>query len=165
MSTSPQLSEEQLQNLPLEELEALVFQRASELQLAMEGSDMATEEELMGAAPAPAGAEAAPSPAAPMVNPDLVLAATSVLVSAGLLPEVTDQLTPEVVAALQSLVDKIRPGLYDLSVPEELMEVLNGLANGTIGLDIGGDAAAAAGPAGGGPAGPAGAGGPAGPAI
>ena len=164
MSTSPQLSEEQLQNLPLEELEALVFQRASELQQAMQGSDMPLEESPMGAGPMPAEGAAPAGAGLPPVNPELVLAATSVLVSAGLLAEATDQLTPEVVAALQSLVDKIRPGLYDLSVPEELMEVLNGLANGTIGLDVGADAAAAAG--GPGPAGPAGGpAGPAGPAI
>ena len=121
---------------------------------------MPAPEELVEGAPAPAPAEGAPVAGAPAgaalppVDPELVLAATSVLVAAGLLGEVTDQLTPEVVAALQSLVDKIRPGLYDLSVPEELMEVLNGLANGTIGLDVAGDAEAAAAAGAGGPAGP-----------
>ena len=131
--------------------------------MAMGGSEMANPELPMEEGMAPEGAmpmaEGAPAEggmgAMPTVDPALVMAASSVLVAAGLLGEATEQLTPEVIAAMQSLVDKIRPGLYDLSVPEELMEVMNGLANGTIGLDIAGDAAAA-GPGPGGPGGPAG---------
>tara|TARA_R110000765_G_scaffold348643_1_gene438763 strand:- start:1614 stop:2015 length:402 start_codon:yes stop_codon:yes gene_type:complete len=125
----------------------------------MGGGDMPTPEEM--GTPEGMGAPTEGMGQAPEMgvgpSPDVIMAATSILVAAGLIPQATDQLTPEVVAAFQMLVDKIRPGLYDLSSPDELLEVLNGLANGTIGLDVAGDAAALGGdPAAGGPAGPAG---------
>jgi len=147
-----QLTEEQIRNLPLEDLEALVMQRTSELAAMTEN-----DPELEGIM-SPANASSGPEP----VNPDAVMAATAVLVQAGLLQTPTAEVTPEVIAALQSFVDKLRPGLYDLSIPQDLSEVIDGIANGTIGLELpaptGPDAAAA-----GIPAGPdAGAGGPTG---
>ena len=115
------MSEEQLQNLPLEELEALVFQRASEL-----GG-------MMGEAtvPAPVGG-AMESAAIAGASEDLVFAATSALVEAGLLDSAVREITPEVLVALEAFISEIRPGLYDLSNEADLLEVLNGIANGTI---------------------------------
>ena len=136
-----QLTEDQIRNLPLEDLEALVMQRTSEL-AAMTENDPQLEGMM-----SPPNASSGPEP----VNPEALMAATAVLVQAGIMQTPTAELTPEVVAALQSFVDKLRPGLYDLSIPQDLSEVIDGIANGTIGLEPpapGPDAAAAAGPAG-----------------
>tara|TARA_R110000824_G_scaffold301762_2_gene489727 strand:+ start:296 stop:754 length:459 start_codon:yes stop_codon:yes gene_type:complete len=105
----------------LEELEALVFQRASEL-----GGMMGEETAL---APAEGGMEPAAMGA---VSEDLIFTATSALVEAGLLDSAVREITPEVLVALEAFVSEIRPGLYDLSNEADLLEVLNGIANGTI---------------------------------
>lgn len=135
-----QLTEDQIKNLPLEELEALVMQRTSEL-AAMTG----------GMSPLLEGGEmSAPTPEGGMqpIDPDALMAATSVLVEAGLLGSPTAELSPEIIAALQSFIDKLRPGLYDLSIPQDLSEVIDGIANGTIGIESAGAAPAGAAPAG-----------------
>ena len=121
------MSEEQLQNLPLEELEALVFQRASELGGMMgEGDMLEAMQEGVTLSESP-GADAAPE-----VPEDLVFAVTSVLVEAGLLDSAVRAITPEVMVALEAFISGIRPGLYDLSNEADLLEALNGIANGTI---------------------------------
>ena len=126
-----QLTEDQIRNLPLEDLEALVMQRSSELATMTGGMDPMQGEM---SAPTPEGGSQP-------IEPDALMAATAVLVEAGLLPSPTSDLTPEIIAALQSFVDKLRPGLYDLSIPQDLSEVIDGIANGTIGLEPAGPAA------------------------
>lgn len=144
-SSLSQLTEDQLRNLPLEDLEALVMQETQEL-AALQSSFDPMEDPMSPATPS---AGAAP------VNPNSVVAATAVLVEAGILPSPTSELTPEIISAFQSFVDKVRPGLYDLSIPQDLTEVIDGIANGTIGLEPTGPVGPA-GPAPAGPAGPAG---------
>lgn len=70
-------------------------------------------------------------PQAP-VTPDLIMGATGKLVAAGRLPQATDTLTPEVIQALTEVANEAAPGLYDLSNPQDLAEVIHDAALGTI---------------------------------
>ena len=141
-------SQDQLMNMPLEQLEQLVLGKAKALGQAQ------------SAAPAP-GQMAAPAPAQGgdlsnegMISPDLVMAATTALSQLGLPVQPSNQLSPDVVQALQAAMDKVAPGLYNLSNPDDLEDVLNGIATGELLSDL-----AAGNPAGGAPGGPAGPGG------
>ena len=57
---------------------------------------------------------------------------TSVLVEAGLLAEISIELSPSLISELQSIADQIDPGLYDLSQPDQLEEFIDGINSGTI---------------------------------
>lgn len=97
----------------------------------------------MPAAPAPAAAAPSPQGAAPQAPPDLVLQVTGHLVDAGLLGSPSDTLTPEVMQALQFLLDQA--GIpVDLNNPDQLLEFLNVVVAGA---NIGPDQLGAAGPA------------------
>ena len=108
-----QLTEEQLMNLPLEDLEALVMDRSSQLAAMGAPMDPLQGQGAMSPSDVPGGG------AVPL-NPQTVMAATAVLVEAGFLSEATSELSPQVLSALQSFVDKLRPGLYDLSSQQDL---------------------------------------------
>ena len=89
------------------------------------------------------GAEAAPADA-PMsadgmlgtVEPDAVQQATARMVSMGLLPAATSDITPDILMAFQLIIDAIDPGLYDLQQPEQLKEFIDGVNSGAIDLAI-----------------------------
>lgn len=162
--------------LPLDQLEAMILDQAGQVNAAYSGVPVG------GAAPpappmqAPMQAPMLPTPGdlAMGISPDLVMAATAALTGAGLLPQATDTLTPEIVAALQAAADAQAPGLYDLANnPQDLHEFLVGVANGTINpappaprghsVPVFGPGGPAPGGLGGGPVGPGGPAGPVGP--
>ena len=64
--------------------------------------------------------------------PEIIQQATARLVAEGIFTEATNVVTPELIASLQVVIDMVEPGLYDLTQPEQLMELLNGIIAGTI---------------------------------
>jgi len=101
-------------------------------------------------APAPAAEPMAAAPAAPateapaqitgdmmmMIEPETLQQATAKMVAMGLLDVATDQLTPELLAAFQIVIDAIDPGLFNLQQPEQLKEFIDGVNSGAIDLAI-----------------------------
>tara|TARA_Y100000034_G_C6783257_1_gene350238 strand:- start:372 stop:911 length:540 start_codon:yes stop_codon:yes gene_type:complete len=67
-----------------------------------------------------------------MVSPDLITVATTALVEAGFLDVASSEMTPELVQVLQQVADQIAPGVYNMNNDADLMEFVNGIANGTI---------------------------------
>lgn len=100
----------------------------------------------------------ASEPTAPMAlaDPALVEEATQKMVEAGMLERITGQITPEVERILRDTADAAIPEMLDLSNEQDLEQLLQGVANGTIplpdpgadlqpapgGLDLGGLGAA-----------------------
>tara|TARA_R100001443_G_scaffold8698_1_gene18127 strand:+ start:19053 stop:19652 length:600 start_codon:yes stop_codon:yes gene_type:complete len=119
------------------------------------------------AAPAPMEAAAPampPQPAPPAMDefgmgltPEMIQQATAKLVEAGMFEMTTSEMSNELIGDLQVIADLLFPGLYVLSQPDQLMEFLNGIINGTIELRIPAGAAGAAGATGASPVGAAGA--------
>jgi hypothetical protein len=105
------MGQEGLSQLPLDELREMVGTMAG-------GGSMPP-----GAIPVEGMAE----PQAPLasVPPGLVEAATSRLVEMGLLAQPTQEITPEVLDAIQQAADALFPGLLDATNPNELMEAIN----------------------------------------
>tara|TARA_R110000824_G_scaffold199734_6_gene383709 strand:+ start:1677 stop:2243 length:567 start_codon:yes stop_codon:yes gene_type:complete len=127
-----------LQQIPLEELERMIMDRAGALEQVMaqsaRGDVMPAEPEMEMA-----GSEMAPEGAMPdggEINPGAVKAASAMLVEAGLLEEITDTLTPEVLNVLTMLAEQEAPGLYDIQNVAHLMELINGIRTGLIPLSI-----------------------------
>ena len=83
-----------------------------------------------GPVPVPGGG---PGPA-PQAPPDLVQQATTILAQSGLLPGPTSELTRDLLAVLQQIAETDAPGLYDLSNPADVLELLKAIVNGTIQL-------------------------------
>jgi|TARA_R100001443_G_scaffold11661_2_gene21227 hypothetical protein len=132
---------EEIQNMPLEQLEQLIIQEAGRVQ------------QLMGAEGG-AGAEMPPEPAPPMDMPapgmeavapymdtgvpldmlsaDIIQQATTALVEGGYLDLASSEMTPELIQVLQAVAERVAPGIYDMSNDADLMEFVNGIANGTI---------------------------------
>lgn len=121
--------------------------RLQELAALMDGQDVPTGAPTaipgtgMAAPPAPMGAPEmalppalATPPEMPQVGvtPDIIKGATAKLVAVGRLDQATADLTPPVVAALQEVADEAAPGLYDLSNPQDLAEVIRDAALGTL---------------------------------
>ena len=150
-----------LDNLSLEELEKIMTSQQDELakldaELAfieqME-TKMNEEKEMNAPAADPAAAPAA-APAAPVMpmdefgmgmTPEKIQQATAKLVEAGMFDMTTGEMTPDLVAALQSVANLLSPGLYDLSQPDQIEEFINGINDGTIALTPAAPAAPAAG--------------------
>lgn len=140
---------EQLASMPIEELEALVMQESENLsnllasgsaetlpaEPPMEGLPPMPEEptELIEEAPV---MDAAPAmnPEVPldMLSPDIIQAATAALVEAGFLDQATNKMSPDLIQVLQSVADIQSPGIYNLNNDADLMEFVNGIANGII---------------------------------
>lgn len=138
MEPSPQ---KQLEQMSDAELAAELDRALAELQGAIGGQGQAMEAAPQAAPMAPAP-QAAP-PAAPSgemmlgsVPPEQVQQATAKMVAMGLLNEATTEITPELIMALQVIIDAIDPGLYNLQQPEQLKEFINGVNSGAIDLAI-----------------------------
>lgn len=138
MEPSPQ---KQLEQMSDAELAAELDRALAELQGAIGGQEQAMEAAPQAAPMAPAP-QAAP-PAAPSgemmlgsVPPEQVQQATAKMVAMGLLNEATTEITPELIMALQVIIDAIDPGLYNLQQPEQLKEFINGVNSGAIDLAI-----------------------------
>ena len=106
---------------------------------------MNEEKEMNAPAADPAAAPAA-APAAPVMpmdefgmgmTPEKIQQATAKLVEAGMFDMTTGEMTPDLVAALQSVANLLSPGLYDLSQPDQIEEFINGINDGTIALTPG----------------------------
>ena len=163
-------SPEELAQMPLEELEALVMQESQKLTdlLATGGPEtlpamppeegmaeqpMMPEEELMMEEEIPEmTASPIMDPEVPldMLSPDIIQSATTALVEAGFLDQATNAMSPDLIAVLQGVADLLSPGIYNLNTDADLMEFVNGISNGTIPLAGAGstsaDAGAGAGP-------------------
>ena len=147
-ASSPDPSEQDLLNMPMEQLQKMVFDRAADLTSASKGKPAggpsggpAAPPPVGPPPPAPAPGKPPPPAAAgapvPAVDTELVKEATGKLAAAGLLTESVDTLTPELISSLQKIADDLRPGLYDLSSEDSLHDFLQSIANGT--LDLGAD--------------------------
>tara|TARA_R100000700_G_C3156117_1_gene133332 strand:+ start:225 stop:743 length:519 start_codon:yes stop_codon:yes gene_type:complete len=164
-----QYTSEQLAAMPLEDLEALVMQESANLERLLAGDGMAetlpaapiSEESMMAPAPATEMEEevgdvavsAVMDPEVPldMLSPDLIQAATTALVEAGLMDRATNQMSPDLIQVLQGVADMQSPGIYNLNNDADLMEFVNGIATGIIPI---GTAGSSAGPSIPGPAAP-----------
>ena len=67
-----------------------------------------------------------------MISPDMITIATTALVEAGFLDLASSELTPELVQTFQQVADQMAPGVYNMNNDADLMEFVNGIANGTI---------------------------------
>ena len=67
-----------------------------------------------------------------MLSPDIIQSATAALAEAGFLDQATNQMSPDLIQVLQSVADISSPGIYNLSNDADLMEFVNGIANGII---------------------------------
>ena len=157
----PAPTAEELANMPLEELEAMVMAESQKLSdlLATGGDETIPAGAPMGDMPVaegPAIEEEIPdvavsplmNPEVPldMLSPDLIQGATSALVGAGYLDSATSEMTPDLIAVLQTVSDLLAPGLYNLNNDNDLMEFVSGISNGTIPVESAGTIAAGGGP-------------------
>jgi hypothetical protein len=138
MEPSPQ---KQLEQMSDAELAAELDRALAELQGAIGGQEQAMEAAPAAPmAPAPQAMPPAPAPGGDMmlgsVPPEQVQSATAKMVAMGLLNEATTEITPELIMALQVIIDAIDPGLYNLQQPEQLKEFINGVNSGAIDLAI-----------------------------
>jgi hypothetical protein len=69
-----------------------------------------------------------------MLSPDMIQSATAALVEAGFLDQATNQMSPDLIQVFQGVADIQSPGIYNLSNDADLMEFVNGIANGIIPL-------------------------------
>ena len=145
-------SPKQLENMTDEQLSQELSKALLELEGAlMTGVDMPADAAAPAEmAPAPAAEPMAAAPAAPateapaqitgdmmmMIEPETLQQATAKMVAMGLLDVATDQLTPELLAAFQIVIDAIDPGLFNLQQPEQLKEFIDGVNSGAIDLAI-----------------------------
>ena len=153
---------EEIQNMPIEQLEQFIIQEAGRVQQLMAGEGEP--------APAPGVEEAMPPMEEPapgmeavapymdtgvpldMLSADIIQQATTALVESGYLDLAASELTPEVIQTMQAVAERVAPGIYDMSNDADLMEFVNGIANGTIPVpsprEVVAGSAAGAGPAG-----------------
>ena len=142
MATPP--APQQADMMPLEELERLLMQHApppEEMPADMGPPPDAMAETLpadpgMTADPFMEAMSAEPfmETGAPldMISPDLITIATTALVEAGFLDVASSEMTPDLIQVLQQVSDQIAPGVYNMNNDADLMEFVNGIANGTI---------------------------------
>jgi len=144
MEPSPQ---KQLEQMSDAELSAELDRALAELQGAIGGQEQAMQAARAATPMAPAPSTMAPAPQAMpptpsgemmlgAVPPEQVQQATAKMVAMGLLNEATTEITPELIMALQVIIDAIDPGLYNLQQPEQLKEFINGVNSGAIDLAI-----------------------------
>ena len=179
MAYSPQ----ELASMPLEQLESVLMEESSKLSdlLATGGPEtipappmdipmedpmaqMPQQDMMMEEEPIPEMTSSPimnPEVPLDMLSPDIIQSATSALVESGFLDKATNEMSPELIGVLQGVADVLSPGIYNLNNDEDLMEFVNGIANGTVpitaldGASVGGptgNPAAGPGPALGGPA-------------
>lgn len=119
--------------MPIAELEQLVLEKASNLQR------MQAERRgpLSPETPSDMPSASIPAGGAIALPAELVRAATTALTQLGVMQAPVDVLMPQHVSQIQAMIDKTDPGLYNLSDPQQLKEVLNELANGLIGFNNG----------------------------
>tara|TARA_Y100001938_G_scaffold149721_1_gene237624 strand:- start:3009 stop:3518 length:510 start_codon:yes stop_codon:yes gene_type:complete len=162
----------QLANMPLEDLEAMLMEESQKLSdlLATGGPEtipaapmdepmaeqdpMMMEEEIPEMTSSPIMNEEVPLD---MLSPDIIQSASTALVEAGFLDKATNEMSPELIEVFQGVADLLSPGIYNLNNDSDLMEFVNGIANGTVpitGLGGAGTGAAAGNPAQPAPAGP-----------
>ena len=143
-----QYTSEQLATMPLDQLEALVMQESANLDQLLAGGGAAetlpampvSEDPLMAAevdeemATGDVAASPPMNPEVPldMLSPDIIQSATAALVEAGLLDKATNQMSPDLIQVLQMVADMQSPGIYNLNNDADLMEFVNGIANGII---------------------------------
>ena len=143
---------EQLASMPLEDLEALVMQESENLSSllatgsaeTLPASPMPEELGAMPSEPTALIEEELPDISAPaimdpevpldMLSPDIIQSATSALVESGFLDQATNQMSPDLIQVFQGVADIQSPGIYNLSNDADLMEFVNGIANGIIPL-------------------------------
>jgi hypothetical protein len=129
-------SPEQLATMPIEDLESLVMEESKKLSGLLDtgGEETIPADPAMEELPADVAVSPIMNPEVPldMLSPDIIQAATSTLVAAGLLDRATGQMTPELIEVFQTAANEIAPGIYNLTNDEDLMEFVNGIANGTI---------------------------------
>ena len=160
---------EQLASMPIEQLEALVMQESENLSSLLANGSAETlpaELPMPGAMPGAMPEEGLPlmpeepvelieeapmMDAAPVMNPevpldmlspDIIQAATAALVEAGFLDQATNQMSPDLIQVLQGISDIQSPGIYNLGNDADLMEFVNGIANGIIPIAGAGGSAA-----------------------
>ena len=134
-AATPQIpSEEELQNMPIEELEKLVLQAASDLDVALDQQGIDSGMGPRGAPPPGLAGGMGGPPDLNMVTPDLIGAASAVLVALGIIPEVQTEMSPGFMQLLQMISDTVNPGVYNLQNEDDLVEFLNGIATGIISL-------------------------------
>tara|TARA_R110001583_G_scaffold74292_3_gene205886 strand:- start:1052 stop:1603 length:552 start_codon:yes stop_codon:yes gene_type:complete len=157
-------SPEELAQMPLEELESLVMQESQKLtdllstggpetlpamppEQGMPQDPMMGEEEFMEEEIPDMTSSPIMDPNVPldMLSPDIIQSATTSLVEAGFLDQATNAMSPDLIAVLQGVADLLSPGIYNLNTDEDLMEFVNGIANGTIPLAGAGSTSADAG--------------------
>lgn len=137
------LSDQEIENMSLPELQAMLAMELQQAEQTLKGGDMAKEpaeepmmeeEAMMEEEPM---MEEAPPEEGDMLEeltPAVIQEATSMLVEAGMLDQASSEVTPDLRTKLQQAADKIDPGLYDLQDQDQLEEFLNGIINGIIEL-------------------------------
>jgi len=133
-------SQRPLEQMSDAELQAELDRALGQLEGAISGAEAAPADAPMSEPAAPVAAPVAePMSADGMlgtVEPDAVQQATARMVSMGLLPAATSDITPDILMAFQLIIDAIDPGLYDLQQPEQLKEFIDGVNSGAIDLAI-----------------------------
>lgn len=137
------LSDEEIENMSLPELQAMLAMELEEAEKTLQGGDMAKEpmmdEAMMKEEPMmeeEAMMEESPAEMDMMevLSPAIIQEATAMLVEAGMLDQAASAITPDLRTKLQQAADKIDPGLYDLQDQDQLEEFINGIINGIIEL-------------------------------
>jgi len=131
-------NKEEFKNTSLDDLKAMLEESQQELDESTKELEMLEpkEKEMQEAPPieeeAPADEGLQMDEFGMGMTPEKVEQMTSVLVEAGLLAEISIELSPSLISELQSIADQIDPGLYDLSQPDQLEEFIDGINSGTI---------------------------------
>ena len=124
----PTQSQKRPEDMNLEELTAVLEAELDEATKLVGPAEQPQEQPTAGQAP--------PSADLLGLTPALIQEATSLLVQMGLMDAATAALSPELIAKLQAMAETFAPGLFDLTIPDQMEEFLNGIVNGTI--DAGG---------------------------
>lgn len=66
------------------------------------------------------------------ISPEDIMAASAALVQQGWMQQTSSEVGAEMVMALQGVATLVAPGLYDLSNPQDLSEVIRGISTGLI---------------------------------
>jgi hypothetical protein len=134
-AATPQIpSEEELQNMSLEELEKLVQQASNDLTMALDQQGVDLGLGPPGVEPSGLSGGMGAPPDLNMVTPELIQSASNILVSLGIIPEAQTEMTPGFLQLLQMIADMTNPGIYNLQNEDDLVELLNGIKTGIIAL-------------------------------
>lgn len=134
-------SDEELQNMPLDQLEQLVLQATDEVNAALQGRGIDLGPGAGAVGPTPSGM-GEPGGGLSLVTPELLGAVSEVLVALGVLSEPVQEMSPDFMEMLTVLAEHTNPGVYNLQNEDDLVEFLNGIATGLIAIpDLSGGAA------------------------